>query len=446
MRSLIPVIAVLIILSGCHAKANAPGEAPTGVTATSGDGLAVITWDALPDLTYWIFYQLGSSVDVTSSNSIAIRRAFAPRVISGLANGTQYAFAMNATHDDSSAGPNSTTVLAAPTLAGKDWVAGTPLPVGPTPVNLRGLVIVGSRFVTVGDATTTGTVTSPTILAGDFNYTAGLFNFASGDPQGVTTWMPPTSLPLGFAANLTSVTSAGSAFIALAANGSVISSSDGLNWVANSTVPATGMNGVAFGFVSGITPTYMAAGNGGNVFKANDIVNGSWAPVASGTTNDLTGIWVVNGVVNVAFFVTGAGGTLISSPDGSTWNPPLTTNTTNTLRAIAFCGNCSGVQFVAVGDSGTIITSTDSVNWNVVDPSTFTPPFPVPLPNLQSVTVGGTAGTRFLAVGQGGAVVYSDDGVNWFTASSGSSNLAQVRYLGGLYLSVGDAGANLVSR
>jgi hypothetical protein len=65
---------------------------------------------------------------------------------------------------------------------------------------------------------------------------------------------------------------------------------------------------------------------------------------------------------------------------------------------------------------------------------------------LLSVTVGGSAGTRFLAVGQGGAVAYSDDGVSWSTASSGSSNLAQVRFFGGLYLSVGDAGANLVSR
>jgi photosystem II stability/assembly factor-like uncharacterized protein len=252
--------------------------------------------------------------------------------------------------------------------------------------------------------------------------------------------MPPASLPLGFAADLTSVTSNGAGYVAIAADGSVISSADGLNWGSNSAVPAAGMNSIAFGLALGV-PTYLAVGNGGNIFSATNIVSGSWAPVASGTANDLTGISPVPG----SFFVTGAGGTLLKSLDGSTWNPQ-TTNTTNTLRGIAFCGNCSGVQYVAVGDSGTIITSADGMNWNLVDPSTFTPPFPAPPPNLQGVTVGGSAGTRFLAVGQGGAVVYSDDGVNWSTASSGSSNLAQVLYLGGLYLSVGDAGANVVSR
>ena len=443
MRFLIPVIAALVVLSGCHAKASAPGEAPTGVAATSGDGLVVINWDVLPDLTYWIFFQAGSTVDVASPNSTVIRRAIAPRVISGLANGTQYAFAMNATHNDSAAGPSSTPVVGAPAFAGTNWFAGTPLPLGGPPANLRGLAVFGSRFVTVGDATTTGTLTSPTILAGDFNYTVGLpFNLANGNPQGVNSWMIPASLPVGFAANLTSVTSIGSGFVVLAANGSVISSSDGLNWVSNSTIPATGMNSVTFGLASGV-PTYMAVGNGGSIFSATniDIVSGSWTPGVSGTTNDLTGILPVPG----SFFVTGAGGTLLNSVDGSNWNPQ-TTNTTNTLRGIAFCGICPGVRYVAVGDSGTIITSTDGVTWNVIDPSTFTPPFPAPPPNLLGVTVGGSAGTRFLAVGQGGAVVFSDDGVNWLTASSGSSNLAQVLYFGGLYLSVGDAGANVVSR
>lgn len=453
MRSLISVIAALVVLSGCHAKANAPGEAPTGVTVTPGDGLVVVNWDPLPDLSYWIFYQAGSTVDVASPNSTAIRRALNPRVIPGLANQTEYAFAMNATHNDSSAGPSSPPIARTPVLAGTNWFAGTPLPLG-TPANLRGLVLFGTRFVTVGDATTNGTVTTPTILAGDFSYTTGQFSSTSPNPpQGVTDpWMPPTMPPPGFAASLTSVTSNGAGYVALAGNGSVISSADGLNWTNNSTVPATGMNGIAFAFAFAVTPTYAAVGNGGNIFKANDIniPTGFWSSVASGTTNDLTGVFLLP----TAFFVTGAGGTLLESVDAINWGVPLTTNTTNTLRGIAFCGICPGVQIVAVGDSGTIITGTivpgsnpiSITTWNVVDPATFTPPFSGPLPNLLSVTVGGAAGTRFLAVGQGGAVVYSDDGVKWYTASSGSSNLAQVQFFGGLYLSVGDAGANVVSR
>ena len=67
--------------------------------------------------------------------------------------------------------------------------------------------------------------------------------------------------------------------------------------------------------------------------------------------------------------------------------------------------------------------------------------------DLRSVTIGGATATRFLAVGQGGAVAYSDDGLNWSIASAGSSNnLASVLFPRGLYLAVGDAGANAVSR
>jgi len=65
--------------------------------------------------------------------------------------------------------------------------------------------------------------------------------------------------------------------------------------------------------------------------------------------------------------------------------------------------------------------------------------------------VGGASGTRFLAVGQNGAVVFSDDGLglNWSIKSAGlgnTANLAKVVAVPSMYLAVGDAGANAVSR
>lgn len=386
-----------------------------------GDGLAVVTWDTLPDLTYWIFYQPGSTVDVATPNSIAIRRAFSPRVVGPLANGVQYAFVMNATHDDSAAGPNSLPALANPRLAGDVWVSGTAL--GTPPQNLNSIVFSGSRFVTVGDA--------GTIFAGDFNYT-------NVDPLalGVTEWMPPT-LPPGFTSNLSSVIFNGS-FIALGTDGSVISSADGVTWVSNNPIQvngiqASGMNGIAFGFAFGITPTYVAVGNGGAIYMTHDLV--TWNSITPpATPNDLTSVSVLNG----SFLATGVGGTLLTSPDGSTWSSLSTnTTTTSTLRGIAFSA-ISGI-YVAVGDAGTIITSTDNTaSWTLV---------PAPLAqDLRGVTTGGAAGTRFLAVGQGGAVVYSDDGLQWRSASSGTASLAKVLFVGGMYLGVGDAGANAVSK
>jgi hypothetical protein len=175
-------------------------------------------------------------------------------------------------------------------------------------------------------------------------------------------------------------------------------------------------------------------GNGGAIFASTDLV--TWAPWASGTPSDLTGISVFPGSI----IVTGAGGTLLSL-NGSTWTP-LTSNTTSTLRGVTF--NTINGMYAAIGDAGTIITSTDGTTW--------TPVVPAPLAqDLRGVTTGGQAGTRFLAVGQGGAVVYSDDGLTWKIASSGTTNnvannLAKVLFVPGMYLSVGDAGVNAVSQ
>lgn len=418
MRLLILALATVFALSGCQHKTSPPGEAPTGVTVTPGDGLVVVRWDTLPDLTYWIFFQPGSTVAVATPESFAIRGAFSPRVVGLLANQTQYAFVMNATNNDSAAGPNSFPRTATPMLAGGTWTSGAAL--GAPPQNLKSMTFNGSRFVTVGDAAA--------IFAGDFNYT-------NATPPGVTAWTKATSLPTtGFASNLSSVIFNGStAFVALGADGSIISSpsADGLNWLSNTSVPSTGMNGLAFGFVSGSIPTYIAVGDGGKIFTSTDTL-ATWTAVTSGTTSDLKSISLLNGT----FFVTGAGGTLLTSFDGTTWTP-LVSNTPNTLRGVAFTPFSLGIRYVAVGDAGTIVTSLDALTWSAVAP---------PLAqDLRSVTVGGAALSRFLAVGQGGAVAYSDDGITWPTVSSGSANLAKVLYVGGLYMGIGDAGANAVS-
>jgi hypothetical protein len=421
VRLLIPTIAAVLALSGCYSKTAPPGDAPTGVTATPGDGLVLVSWDTLPELTYWIFFEAGSAVDVAAPGSIAIRRAIAPRVVAGLANEQQYAFAMNATRDDSSAGPSSVPVVATPRLAGKDWVSGTPLPLGAPPQNLRSIVFNGIGFVAVGDAATIFT---------------GVFNYSNVDPPGVLAWTPANSFPVPFTSNLTAVIDNGT-FVALGTDGSIITSADGLNWSSSGVVPvpASGMNDLVFGFVGG-TLTFVAVGTGGKIFVTNDLVK--WLPANSTPPNDLNSISVLNGL----FTVTGSGGTLLTSLNGSDWTVQTsnTTNTTNTLRGAAYNPNLP-IHYAAVGDAGTVIVSENGVdNWRV-------PPVLPPLAqDLLSITVGGAAGSRFLAVGRGGAVVYSDDGMTWFQASSGTSNLAKVLYTGGMYLGVGDAGANAVSR
>lgn len=403
------------MLGACHRQADPPGDAPGGVAVAPGDGVAVVSWNQLPDLTYWIFFQAGSSVVPAVPGVPLIRTAQSPRVVANVINGIQYAFVMNATHQDSPAGPASPVVLATPRLAGATatWVSGTPLGGVPLPnLNAVAFAFGGTRLVAVGDA--------GTLFAGDYNYT-------SANPPGVTAWTLPTLVPAGFT-NLSAVMFTGAVFVALARDGSVSTSSDGLSWTSTPAIPsgAAVMSGLALGFFG--APVFVAVGSGGNIFTSTDSGT-TWTQAVSNTPNNLNGVSFVGGI----FIVTGAGGTLLTSPDGITWTPQ-TSNTLNALRGAAFGLVAGQGLYVAVGDAGTIVTSSDALAWG-----------PVASPLSQNLR-GVVFGSRFLAVGQGGAAAYSDDGVTWSPASAGSADLNAVIFTPAMYVAVGAFGANAVSR
>jgi hypothetical protein len=434
------IAASLFALSACTDKTDPPSDPPTGVTAAPGDGVILMTWDPLPELTYWIFYSQGGSVSIGQSGTIAVKNAVSPRPVIGLVNGTQYSLLMNATNNGSAAGPNSQTVTATPRLAGDNWTKGAVQGIQ----NLNALAFNGGgRYVAVGDGTT--------LFAGDFNY-------GHADPVGVTEWMVPVTPPTSvfpappFATDFKAVIFNG-AFIALGSNGSVATSGDGLNWIAQHVVATgvTGLTGIAWGVVGG-NGTYFAVGTGGQIYTTNDLTQ-PWQPDTSNTANDLTSVTLLNN----GFFATGANGTLLhNAGDGKGWLL-VTTGVTTTLRATAFMPNApfipgSGIiRYVAVGDGGTILTSSDD---NVA--TVWTPVTPPPVAqNLLGVTAGGATGTRFLAVGQGGTVVFGDSmldsitpaiPIQWSVAAQPQDgDLSAVNFVVGQYLAVGAAGGNAVS-
>ena len=416
-------LASLIALAGCHRQANAPGEAPTGLAVEPGEGLVTVSWDQLPGLTYWIFFQAGSSVAARDPGVPLLFDVQSPRAVSGLTNGVQYAFVMNATDKDSPGGPSTPVVTAVPRLAGANWKSGAPL--GTSPRNLNGVVFGAAlnKIVAVGDA--------GTLLAGDLNYT-------SASPPGVTAWTPATSVPVGFASNLSAVASSGSQFIALGTDGSIVTSTDGNAWTSPGAIanPGARMNSLAFGLVSSAA-RYVAVGDGGNIFMSADLV--TWTPMTSNTTYDLYNV----AFPKDAFVATGAKGTLLTSPDAITWTAQ-SSNTLAALRGTTYgTGPAAGAsaQYVVVGDSGTILTSPDATSWS---PTTLPG-----LPNLRAIRFG----TRFVAigqevvVGQGAAVAYSDDAINWSLSSvPGSPDLVSIIFTPAMYLAVGPSGANAVSR
>ena len=424
-RLRILIVASMLVLAGCQRAADSPGDAPTGMTATPGDGLVLVQWTQIPDpnLTYWIFYQAGSTVTPAGSGVPLIRSAQSPRVIFNLSNGTEYAFVMNATYKDSPAGPSTPVMTATPQLAGATWIAGTAL--GTPPQNLNGIALGGARLVAVGDAAS--------IFTGIYSYA----NPTPPGPPGVVEWLPApsvwwlsqtTSIPAPANQNLKAIIFTGAQFVVLAADGSVLTGADGFTWTLAGTVPAggAGMNGIALGTVSG-SPVYVAVGSGGRIFWSTDLV--TWNAAASTTAEDLFGV----AFLPSGFVAVGANGTLLTSPDGANWTAQVS-GTGSALRSVAFgLSLAAGSRYVAVGD-GTIVTSTDAATWTPV-------PSP-PASNLQSVVFG----SRFVAVGQGGAVAYSDDGINWSLLTAGSLDLNRVIFVPGMYMAVGAAGANAVAK
>ncbi len=415
------ITASLLALAGCHLHSDPPGEAPSGVVVTPGEGLVTVNWNRDPELTYWIFYQPGSSVAPAEPGVPLIFDAVSPQVVAGLANETPYAFIMNATREDSKAGPSSPIVVKTPRLAGAEWASGTAL--GTTPTNLNGIAFNGSRLVVVGD--------SGTIFAGDYNYT-------SANPP-VTAWLQPTSLPAEFppTTNLSAVTFS-SQFVALDTNGSILTSSDGLTWTppnnATNPVLSAGMNSIAFG--AGV---YVAVGTCCSIFTSSDLVNWTLATTNIPITNNLFNVSFLNG----GFVATGAGGALLTSATGSSWIVQ-DSKTLSALRGAAFSASSTGIHYVVVGDAGAIVTSTstDGTNWGAI-----TLPG-APAPSLRSVTSGGALGTRFLAVGQGGTVVFSDDGTTWRSPLTppGPTNLTRVIFTPAMYVAVGETGTNAFSK
>ncbi|MGV0960891.1 MAG: WD40/YVTN/BNR-like repeat-containing protein [Limnohabitans sp.] len=164
------------------------------------------------------------------------------------------------------------------------------------------------------------------------------------------------------------------------------------------------VRGITWGAASDTVSYYLAAGDGGALYKStNDGTSSglSWTPITgSGLTSPLNAaIYTLS-----KFIVVGNGGTVSSSADLATWTTSTLSGTPK-LNALA----SNGSRVVAVGDGGTIAYSADGVNWNLA-----TVPVSV---DLYGVTYA-SSGT-WLAVGAGGTLLTSSDGMTWTAQTSG---------------------------
>ena len=81
-----------VLLTGCGPSVPA---APTGVSATPGNGQVTITWTAVSDAASYNIYWSSTS-GVTPTNGNRISNATSPFMQTGLANGTTYFYVVTA--------------------------------------------------------------------------------------------------------------------------------------------------------------------------------------------------------------------------------------------------------------------------------------------------------------------------------------------------------------
>ncbi|MBK7999168.1 MAG: hypothetical protein IPK15_10765 [Verrucomicrobia bacterium] len=236
-------------------------------------------------------------------------------------------------------------------------------------------------------------------------------------------------------------------YVAVGDRATVMTSLNGVDWKLE-LVPEAVTNAIFLG-VGGNTNLLIAVGDRGAIAISPNVVEsvlmtnqiggevvvapvGSnsfgvvWSAPARVTTNDLQGV----GASSDLFVVTGAGGTILTSVDGSNWVAKVSPTNRFLSGVTAWPGG-----WVATGDDGAIVTSVDGKSWSVVGAVTTNWLYRVRF-----------AGGRLIAVGQNGTILTSTNATAWSRQTSGTTKwLNDVTFVDGSWFAVGNSGTVLKS-
>jgi hypothetical protein len=225
----------------------------------------------------------------------------------------------------------------------------------------------------------------------------------------------------------------------------IMSSLDGIDWV-QELAPDSASGSILLG-VGGSTNLAVAVGSGGTIIISpddrQDVVTTN--PDGTKTTNQVSTLGIIwsgieprptasdlQGVTTFGnqFVVSGAAGTILTSPDARNW----TRRTTPTSLFLSSVESFPG-GLVAVGDDGIILTSSDGIVWTARPSGTTNWIYRVRY-----------LGGRLIAVGQNGTLFTSANGINWSSQNSSTTRwLNDVQFIDNTYIIVGTHGTVLAS-
>lgn len=275
-----------VILTGCGPSVTA---APTGVSATPGNGQLTITWTAVPDATSYNIYWSSTS-GVTPTNGNLISNATSPFIQTGLANGTTYFYVVTAVNGGGGESAASTQVSCTPAPPAPTDVNATPENGG---VTIAWTAVPGATSYNIYWSTTTGVASgNGTQIAGvtDASYTHTPLNngttyyyvvtavFATGESAASTQVSaipavnPAPAEPIGVTA------APGNGQVTISWTAVPGATSYNIYWSTVSGVtPANGIR------IAGVTTPYTQAGlsNGTTYYYVVTAVNGNGESTAS---------------------------------------------------------------------------------------------------------------------------------------------------------------------
>ena len=223
---------------------------------------------------------------------------------------------------------------------------------------------------------------------------------------------------------LTSVAGCGNQLYAVGESGTILGSTDGSTWTAQTSTTTRALYGV---WCSGSTA--IAVGLSGTILHSTNN-GGMWTARDGGTTTWLRGVW---GASTGDVYVAGHQGTVRRSPDGITWQLVLTTFPATT--------NFHGVSGRIATDANLAGSDGGATVWQETN-GTF---LKRPLPNSPALhAIAGSSAGGLLAVGENGTILRQ--GIEWDAVTSGTAQLLRGVWKNGTHAyAVGDAGTILRS-
>lgn len=226
--------------------------------------------------------------------------------------------------------------------------------------------------------------------------------------------------------------------------GTILTSPNGVDWTLE-FVPPAGADKTLLG-IGGTTNMLLAVGDGGTILCSPNLVTNVvitnatgvvtqavsslgvlWFSVPKATTNDLQGVGVLS---NSLFVAAGGKGTLLTSADGTNWNP-VASGTTNLLTSVAEWPG----GLVAVGDNGTLLTSANGLTWART-----------PMPTTNWLYRVRWLNGLLVVVGQRGTIFTSTNATTWQQRTSGTTAwLNDVCVVQDTWFAIGTGGTVLTS-